>query len=143
MAVAIDIADGVKDVLNGGAFNPTFTAVRKLVPRLTAADLINLNVLVVPNSLTGSTFNRDDNLIEYQIDIGLLQKVSGDDDAVLLLGLSESIQDYLTDKSRRTIGNDLATLSPPFTSDPIFDRERYDQEKIFHSVTSFKYQTIR
>ena len=81
MSVITDIAEAVKDALNGGTFSLAFTAERHYQPLFELPEMKTLHVTVVPKSMVVQSGARDRNQHDYQVDIAVQKKLDAGDNA--------------------------------------------------------------
>ena len=92
----IEIAEAVKVQLNATTFSQSFTAVRKAAVHPDLKDVTDtLSVFVVPAAERGTTSGRKTTGHEYDVAIGIAQKVASEENAVIdpLTLLAEEIGD--------------------------------------------------
>ena len=83
MPVITDIAEAVKDELNGGSFSQTFTAERHYKPAFDLPDMKTLHVTVVPKGLDMQATTRTSAQHDVQIDVAVQKKFTAGDNAEL------------------------------------------------------------
>ena len=137
MSELVDIADGVVTHLNSGAFEPEFTAVRAYQPTFDLPDLADLQVSVVPKSISIDNASRSANAFEYSIAIGIQQKISELTEVDVLMDLVQAVMDYLRFQQ---IGNGLWIR---IENDPAIAVEHLDQQRVFTSVITVVYSVHR
>src|SRR4029078_4956496 len=95
MAIVIEIADAVVDLLNETTFDQGFTAERRYLPIFELPDMKVLHVTVVPKSKTDVLFARSSAAHEVQADVAVQKKFASEDAVELdpLLKLVEDIAD--------------------------------------------------
>lgn len=142
MSVITDIADAVAASLNdaSGGFSQEFTAERLHQPTFELAELQTLHVSVVPKSVTITNATRQHSYFDCAIDVGVQQKVDGDAEVDVLLGLVEEIADHLRLK-RLADYPQAAWLS--IEHDPVVASEHLDQNRQLTSVLTVTYRVKR
>lgn len=92
----VQIAEAVKDSLNGATFSLPFVATRRYLVRAKLADMATLHVTVVPATLEISKATRTRHEHEYAVDVGVQQRYSAEVTEVdALILLVEEIADHL------------------------------------------------
>ena len=142
MAVIADIADAVKDELNGHEIRQVFDATRVYVPVFDLPDMKTLHVTVVPKAMAVQRASRSQNQHDYQIDVAVQKKLTAADDAEIdpLMTLVEEIAEFLA-------GQRLATYQTAVCVDvanePIYSPEHMEQLRQFTSVLTLTYRVLR
>lgn len=152
MSLATDIADGVVAELNGateGTFSQSFTAERKVIPRMKIQDLADLMddgelaVTVVPKNVTIETLSRSSSKRDHAVDIGIQAKLpthADPDEAVADYGtLADEIVAYLV---RRRLASVSTVYWHSLTQDPVFDPEHLDNFRVFTTVLTATYRGV-
>jgi len=105
-AVSVQIADGVKDVIDGGSFSQTFTLRRLMIPVLDTKSMRGIYVTVTPRTREGEWQTRSLVNEDYEIDIAV-QRVLSDADreeqVEALVYLVQEIDDYL--RTNKVVGD--------------------------------------
>ena len=142
MAVIVDIAETVKDELNGGAFSQQFTAERQYQPVFELAEMNALRVTVVPKSVTIHPVSRGLVRHDYQIDIAVQKKFEAGDTVELdpLMALVEEIGDFF--HRRRLVGLPSAACVK-IENTPVYATEHMEQLRQFTSVVTLTSEVIR
>jgi len=111
MSVILDIADEVVTELNTSAFSKPFAAQRAYVPAFKPSEMVDIRVSVVPKSMEISSGTRSERQCDYQVDIGVQQKLASSpsgfdqgDAAELdpLMTLVEEIADHFSGRALDT-----------------------------------------
>lgn len=116
----IEVAEAVKVQLNATTFSQSFTAVRKALVHPELKDLATgLNVFVVPAAERSITSGRKTTQHEYDVAIGIAQKVESEENAVIdpLTLLGEEVHDFfrfetLTGRSERWTKGQIVPYVP-------------------------------
>jgi len=143
MATITDLAEAVKDALNGGVFSFDFVARRSYRPTLDLEELADLQVTVVPAGLTPNPaeHTRGGTRHSYRVDIGIQRRYDDDSNAGLdpPVGLAEEVMDYLCSVDLGDVhGARLATIE----NDPVYAPEHMES-RVFTSVISATYAVWR
>lgn len=143
--VMIELADAVAASLNAGAFSLPFTAERAYLPDYDLSQVQDLRVTVVPKSLGVAKASRESAYFDPAIDIGVQQKIEGDEDAAKamtdgLVALVEEIVDHLRGKRLDGVP-DAAWMA--IANDPILDRDHLERLRVFTSVVTVTYRKRR
>jgi hypothetical protein len=143
MSNAITIADEVSSIIVAGqqsrALSSGFTASRKVLPRYLIKDLTQPVVSVVPKTveLVGST--RSASEFNYDIEIGVQQKISDPEtDVPGLVDLVDHISKYL----RFTILTANKAIWVKAAIQPIYSVEHLSSDSVFTSVLTVTYKTL-
>ena len=138
-AKVIEIADALKDELNGQTFSQPFTAVRAYQPTYELKDMAALHVTVVPKSVTATPGSRAGNFHDYAIDVGVQKKFEQEADIDALMALAQEIAGFL---NRRRLGAcpDVAWVRT--RNDPIFVPEHVGELRQFTSVITVTYRCL-
>lgn len=144
MGLVIDIADAVAAEINAAGILPGVTAQRRVLPAFELEQLAELKVTVVPRGvqITGST--RSTSQYDATVDIGVQQKLApGSDEETEVAGLStlvDQIADYLRQRPLATAPT-VSWVST--TNDPVYAPQHLLEKRVFTSVLSVTYRTIR
>ena len=144
MALIIDIADAVTAELNAaltGTFDPTITAVRRVLPEFELADLADLKVSVVPKAVEINGSTRSASQFDMQIDIGVQKKLGKDLDTEVaaLCSLMDQIAAYLR---RRALAGVPGAAWVRTQNDPVYAPEHLAEQRVFTSVLTVTYRAI-
>ena len=148
MGLAIDIADAVAAEINaapGGTFSQAFEAVRKVLPVYELADLAEMKVTVVPKGIEINGSTRSASRYDVAVDIGIQKKLTGPnenlDAEVAALGtLVDEIADYLR---RRPLSAAPQAAWVSIANDPVYAPEHLSEQRVFTSVLTVTYRTLR
>ena len=142
MAVIIDIAEAVKDELNGGSFSQEFTAERHYQPIFELPEMKTLHVTVVPKGVTIHPATRGLIQHDYQIDVAIQKKFSEGDNVDLdpLMGLVEEIGDFFR---RRRLGGLPNAACVKIENVPIYAAEHMEQFRQFTSILTLTFRVLR
>ena len=140
-AKVIDIADAVKEELNGHTFSQPFTAERAYQPTFELADMQTLHVTVVPKSVTTAIASRSGDQVDYAVDIGVQKKLgeNPDTDADEMMALVEEIAGFL---NRRGLAGTPGMVWVRTQNEPIFSPEHFEQLRQFTSVLTVTYRAL-
>ena len=143
MSAITGIADAVAASLNGGSFNPAFTAERKHLPVFDLSQVGDaLQVSVVPRSVAVSGGSRTANFFDIAVDIGVQKRIDTEDlaQADELLDLVEAIGDHLRLKRLETYPQ-AAWLA--LEHEPVIAAEHLEKLRVFTSVLTVTYRVRR
>ena len=145
MSMITDIADAVAAELNGaesGTFSEDFTAERKVLPEFDLEDLAALLVTVVPKVVEISGSTRSVCQYDVAIDVGVQKKLGTDLDAeVAAMGtLVDEIADFLR---RRPLATMPSIVWVGTTNDPVYAPAHLAERRVFTSVLTVKYRTMK
>ena len=142
MSVITDIAEAVKDELNGETFSQEFTAERHYQPLFELPDMKTLHVTVVPKGVEVTPAGRSNNHYDYQVDVAVQKKFGKGDAAELdpLVGLVEEIADFF--RLRRLTAYPTAVWRR--TEHPtVYAPEHMDELRQFTSVLTLTFRVTR
>ena len=145
MSLVTDVADAVATELNyapGGTFSEPFTARRLVLPEFDLAALAELRVTVVPKSLQITGTTRSASRYDIGVDIGVQKKLGKDLDAeVAQLGtLVDQIADHLRN---RPLALAPYALWAGTANEPVYAPEHLAEQRVFTSVLTLTYRTMR
>ena len=142
MAVVTDIAEAVKDELNGGSFSQSFTAERHYQPVFELPEMKTLHVTVVPKGMTIHPASRGLIQHDYQIDIAVQKKFdTGENDELdVLMALVEEIGDFFR---RRRLSSLPNAACVKIENTPIYAQEHMEQLRQFTSVITLTFRVLR
>ena len=141
MATIIDIAEAVKDELNGGSFSQAFTAERHYQPTFDLQDMKTLHVTVVPKDIEMQLATRNTSQHDCRIDVAIQKKLTAGDLAEIdeLMGLVEEIISFL---SRRKLSSVPNALWIKTANEPIYATEHMEQFRQFTSILTLTYRLL-
>ena len=141
MAVIIDIAEAVKEELNGGTFSQPFTAERHYQPVFELKDMKSLHVTVVPKDIELQLATRNSSQHDCRIDVAVQKKLEVADLAEIdeLMGLVEEIINFL---SRRKLASVPNALWIKTANEPIYATEHMEQFRQFTSILMLTYRIL-
>jgi hypothetical protein len=141
MSTIINIAESIVAELSATTFSQPVTAVRYYSPRFDLPDMQNLHVSVVPRSVGSSRLDRTRSTYEYQVDIGVQQKIEPTDEHLdALMGLVEEIADHLRTQPLGSFPNARCT---DVRNDPVFAADHLAELGQFTSVITATYLVAR
>ena len=142
MSTVIDIADAVVGAIQAGSYGEPVAVERKYRPAFELADLTQVQITVVPRSVSITTATRDSSYFDCAIDVGVQKKVNADqaEDIDALMTLVEAIADQLRMK-RLDDAPEAAWVS--IENEPAFASEHLDQQRVFTSVLTVTYRVRR
>lgn len=141
MSVIVDIAEAVKNELNGHHFSQSFTAVRTYLPVYELKDMGTLHVTVVPKSRELQLETRRDVRRDYEIDIAVQKRFSADTAAEIdpLMTLVEEITDFFV-PGRMT--SYPAAVCFPATNNPVYSPAHMRRMRQFTSVVTLTFRVV-
>ena len=142
MAVITDIAEAVKDELNGASLSQEFTAERCYQPAFELAEMKTLHVTVVPKGMTVEPASRSLIQDDYQIDVAVQKKLNAADNAELdeLMGLVEEIGDFFR---RRRLDAVPDAVCVKIENVPIYAPEHISELRGFTSILTLTFRVLR
>lgn len=134
----MDIAEAVKEALNGHSFSMPFTAQRAYRPSFELPEMKTLHVTVVPHGVEITTAGRAIIQDDVAIDVAVQKKFDTDEPAELdgLMALVEEIGEFL--RSQRPA--DAAWVKTE--NAPIYSAEHMEQYRQFTSVLTVTYRVL-
>ena len=141
MAVIINIAEAVKEELNGASFSQAFTAERHYQPTFELKDMKTLHVTVVPKDIEMQLATRNSSQHDCQIDVAIQKKLETADLAEVdeLMGFVEEIISFL---SRRKLALAPNALWIKTANEPIYAAEHMEQFRQFTSILTLTYRIL-
>ena len=141
MSKIIDIAEAVKEELNGGTFSQAFTAQRHYQPVFELKDMKDLHVSIVPKDIEMQLATRNTSQHDCRIDVAVQKKVTVGDLAQLdqLMGLVEEIINFLARRKLSSVPNALWIKT---ANEPIYAAEHLEQFGQFTSIVTVTYRLI-
>ena len=142
MAVITDIADAVAAEINAGSFSQPVSALRAYLPEFELAEMQNLQVTVVPKSVTTLPGGRAHNQHDYAIDVAVQQKLQTTDDAEIddLLTLVDEIADHFRFKR---LGSYSGAVWLKTSNEPVYAQEHLHEMRQFTSILTFTFRVMR
>ena len=141
MAKITDIAEAVKDELNGGEFSQAFTAERHYQPVFELKDMKTLHVTVVPKDVELQLATRNTSQHDCRVDVAIQKKLETTDLSEIdeLMGLVEEIMTYLSRRKLSSVPNALWIRT---ANEPIYAAEHLEQFRQFTSIVTLTYRLI-
>ncbi|MEM1213788.1 MAG: hypothetical protein AAGI68_15980 [Planctomycetota bacterium] len=133
------IADGVVSLLNDETFTPAFTAERVVTADFDLSELNELKVVVVAGSSeSGGGANRSGTPKERTVQVGVLKRVTSDDEADALGDLVDAIAEHLDNRplnavNARWLRTEHATL---------MDADLLRRKKVYLGVVLVTYLAV-
>lgn len=147
MAVVVDIARAVTNLLKATTFSMPVTAERYYLPEFDLKDIRDIRVSVVPAELDEELLDRARDQAEYTIHVAVQQRVIKhdppgiDNDKIdALMHLVEEIDDLF--RHKRLVGYDQA-LWAKTENKPIFDPKHLKEHGLFTSLLAFTFRLVR
>jgi len=142
MATLTNIAEAVKDELNGYTFSEAFEAERFYQPLFELPEMKVLHVTVVPRGIEMAVSSRTLVGHDYQIDVAVQKKFDTDDTIDLdpLMALVEEIADFF--RLRRLAGVPTAAWVRTENS-PVYSQEHMERFRQFTSVVTLTFRVLR
>ena len=141
MATIIDIAEAVKEELNGGTFGQAFTAERHYQPIFELKDMKTLHVTVVPKDIEMQLATRSSSQHDCRVDVDIQKKLEVADLAEIdeLMGLVEEIISFLSRRKLTAVPNALWIKT---ANEPIYATEHMEQFRQFTSILTLTYRIL-
>ncbi|NIA06914.1 MAG: hypothetical protein GWP14_04615 [Actinobacteria bacterium] len=141
MAIIIDIAEAVKEELNGGTFSQAFTAERHYQPVFELKDMKTLHVTVVPKEIEMQLATRNTSQHDCGVDVAIQKKLESVDLAEIdeLMGFVEEIIAFI---SRRKLASVPGALWIKTANEPIYAAEHMEQFRQFTSILTLTYRVL-
>ena len=142
MSAIVAIADAVAAELQAGSFSQTFSPKRLYVADFSLKDMKDLQVSVVPAGVSITPASRQASHYEYQVDIGVQQKIDTKDesDADGLMALVEEIRDFF--RLRRLVGYQQAVWIST-ENKPVYSPDHMQEMGQFTSVISLTFRVTK
>lgn len=141
LPTAVDVADAVVAELRQGTFTPAFAPRRAILPYVKKEQLMAPVVTVAPRLTSQKPLTRDALTKVVTIQVAVQQWVQDiDADAPVVLALAEEIAEYLGHHDRRRLtALPNVTQTGVIRSDPLFDLDHLQQERIVTSILLIDY----
>jgi len=140
-ATTVDIAEAVKEALNGGSFSQAFGAVRAYRPEYDLEGLKDLRVTVVPKALEVAPVSRGSANHNVDVDVAVQKRTGMDTSAVdALMALVEEIADYF--RQKRLPDHETAVWVGA-TNEPVYSPEHLREHGVFTSVLTLSFRVVR
>ena len=142
MSVITDIAEAVKDELNGHDFSQEFEAVRLYQPLFELPEMKTLHVTVVPRGVEMQVSSRTLVQHDYGIDVAVQKKFEADDAVELdpLMALVEEISDFFRLRRLDAVSAAIWTRTE---NKPVYSQEHMQQFRQFTSVITLTFRVLR
>jgi len=142
MPVLTDIAEAVKDELNGHDFSQEFEAARLYQPLFELPEMKTLHVTVVPQGVDMQVSSRTLVQHDYGIDVAVQKKFEADDAVELdpLMALVEEIADFFR---LRRLDAVPAAIWVKTENKPVYSQEHMQQFRQFTSVITLTFRVLR
>lgn len=141
MATITDIADAVKDELNGNLFSQEFTAERHYLPFFDLAGMKTLRVTVMPRDIDMASGTRISTQHDYKVDVAIQKKVTTTNNAEIdmLMTFVEEIADFLT---RRQLAGQPDAIWVNVANKPVLVADHLAEYGQFTSILTLTYRKI-
>ena len=141
MSTIIDIAEAVKEELNGGTFSQSLTAERHYQPVFELKDMKTLHVTVVPKDIEMQLATRSSSQHDCRVDVAVQKKLATADLAEIdgVMGLVEEIVNFLARKKLASVPNALWIKT---ANEPIYAAEHMEQFRQFTSILTLTYRIL-
>ena len=141
MAAITNVAEAVKDELNGHTFSLPFEAERMYLPLFELPEMKTLHVTVVPHGVEMQASGRSMVQHDYGIDVAVQKKFEKDEPAELdpLMTLVEEIIEFF--RLRRL--QDQNAVCVRATNEPVYSQEHMEQFRQFTSVVTLTFRLSR
>ena len=141
MAKITDIAEAVKDELNGGTFSQAFTAERHYQPVFELKDMKTLHVTVVPKDVEMQLATRQTCRHDCGVDVAIQKKLQTSDLAEIdeLMGLVDEVISFLAKRKLTSVPNALWIKT---ANEPIYAGEHMEQFRQFTSIVTLTYRLV-
>jgi hypothetical protein len=141
MPLTVEVADSVVAELNAATLSQTFEAQRLYRPQFDAAQLKTLRVSVVPKKIEIATASRGSNQYDVSIDVAVQKKLDSDaNDAIdPLMQLVEEIGEFFRLRPLASV----AAAWIKTENAPIYALEHLEQQRVFTSVLTLTFRTVR
>jgi hypothetical protein len=140
--VITDTAEAVKDAINAaslaGDLGRDVTAVRKWLPTVKLEEIDGVFAIVVAKANTTSIATRAADFEDIQIDVGLFERLNGNDDEAQGDEFFTLIQ-KLWGVLRTSFDGPNASWQAR-TTDPIFDVTTLETQRLLRSATTYTYK---
>ncbi|MGE4157707.1 MAG: hypothetical protein AB7F75_01265 [Planctomycetota bacterium] len=135
----VAIADQVVFALNASVLSQPLTAERRFRVEFGLDELETLRVSVVPKAVNQRAITRSKEMFDYEIDIGIQQKIPSEDNVDIepLLALAEEILAFLRFQKLLALP-DVTWLKAEHT--PIYSAEHLGELRVFTSVLTVTYR---
>lgn len=149
MSRTVEIADEIKDILNGETWGTAITAVRKFIPRYKIADLSSGPIVVVvprAHEITTRTREGGPNDHEYEIDIAVFAHLRGDEDTrdALVEPMVELVEEFAEYFMKHSFVDDGVEVTIEKASiQQLYDSALLSEEGVFGSVLNIIPQEMR
>lgn len=140
----VEIAEAVKDALNGASLSMAFTAVREYVPVYDLRDLATLRVSVVPVACDAVPLTRNSDDFAHEIHVVVQRKIDSDSSVQLT---NSELDPYMTFVGEiidlfRGSTIDGATCAS-IENDPAIDHAKVDEARLFVSSVQMMFRKAR
>lgn len=141
MTTIIDIADAVVTELSSGSFSLSFVPQRRVLPEYELSGLNSLLVTVVPRGVEITGSSRSTSQLDYQIDIGIQQKVGKnvDSDVATLVTFADEVMKFML---RRVLSGVPSARWLQLVHEPIYSPDHLADRLTFTSVMTLTYRVI-
>ena len=141
MSVVIDIAEAVKETLNGHSFAQPFAATREYRPTFELKDMATLHVTVVPHAVEIASLSRTKHQYDVQVHVAVQQKFKEDIATELdpLMDLVEEIMDFWRLKRLADQGATCVAVA----NTPIYAAEHMAELRQFTSLITLTFRLFR
>jgi len=141
VSVAVDIAEAVKDAMNGHSFSQPFTATRQYRPTFELKDMAVLHVTVVPHAVELASLSRTKQQYDVQVHVAVQKKFKEDSPAELdpLMDLAEEVMDFWRMRRLENAGATCVAVA----NAPIYSTEHMAELRQFTSLITLTFRLFR
>jgi hypothetical protein len=140
--VITDTAEAVKDAINAaslaGTLGRNVTAERRWLPTVKLEDIDGVFAIVVAKANAASLASRAADFEDIQIDVGLFERLNGNDDEAQADEFFTLIQKLWGVLRTRFDGPNASWQGR--TTDPIFDVTTLQEQRVLRSATTYTYK---
>ena len=142
MPALTDIAEAVRNELNGHEFSRPFEAERMYQPLFELPEMQQLHVTVVPNGVTVHPAGRGLIQHDYAVDVAVQKKFDTNEAVELdpLMALVEEIADFFR---LRRLGAAPDAVWAKTENSPVYSQEHMEQFRQFTSVVTLTFRVLR
>ena len=141
MSTITDIAEAVKDELNGHSFSQPLTASRQYQPLFDLKDMAELHVTVVPHAVDVQSLSRSLHRYDCEVHVAVQKKFTeqSDDELDPLMNLVEEVMDFF--RLRKLADVDATCVG--IANVPVYASEHMAELRQFTSLVTLTFRVMR